>query len=161
MTKPTVEDLRSAFKEAYADLISFVSTPNFQALLDDMDALPVSGKVAFVKEVLLDKGELHRRGIDVPEDILIQRSAFGDRRPTLFCVKKYLPDEYHVYWENANLTFDATPAYDVSRDPEVCWRPPIRPDVQSEVIALGKDLESVAEENLVPAEYMGRTAGHF
>lgn len=161
MNKPSVDELRCAFKTAYADLIEFVSTPAFQALLDDMDILPIDGKINFVKDVCLNKNQLERRGIFVPNDIFIQRSSFGDRRPTLFCVKKYLPEQFHVYWENANITFDATPDYNVSRCPEVCWRQPIRPDIQSELLALSENLEMVSDENLVSAEYMGRTSKRF
>ena len=37
-----------------------------------------------------NEAERAARGFTVPEGILIQASAFGDRRPTLFAVKKFL-----------------------------------------------------------------------
>jgi len=96
-----------------------------------------------VQEVLLDAALLRERGVHVPEGILIQRSAFGDRRPTLFCVKKYLPKKFHSAWENVNLTFDAADDNSVTRDPAECWRHPIRPDIQAALLAAGLALEDL------------------
>jgi hypothetical protein len=40
----------------------------------------------------------------VPHDIIFQRSAFSDNRPSLFCMTKYLPDG--IGWKKVTITFD-------------------------------------------------------
>jgi hypothetical protein len=120
-------------RATYDDLIDFVATPKFRALMDEFGRLPSHERPAFVLSVLLNKDELARRGVHTPEGILIQRSAFGDRRPTLFCVKKYLPQKYSDVWQNVNITIDNQFADEsVSRAPEIAWRQPLPVDVQAE-----------------------------
>ena len=55
-----------------------------------------------VRRHLLVPGELERLGITPPEGILIQRSSFGDGRPTVFAVVKYLPNDYR----KVTITYD-------------------------------------------------------
>ncbi len=55
-----------------------------------------------MRNVVINKDELVARGISVPEGMTVQRSAFADGRPTLFCVTKYLPDRMR----KVTITFD-------------------------------------------------------
>jgi hypothetical protein len=136
------DDLVRVMRAAYDDLIDFVTTPEFRAIMKEFGECDSRERPAFVMAVLLNKEELARRGVHPPTDILIQRSAFGDRRPTLFCVKKYLPQKYSDVWQNVNLTIDNRFADEsVSRAPEIAWRQPLPVDMQAEAIAHGVDLE--------------------
>src|SRR5262245_38113954 len=87
-------ELAAAMRQTYDELIAFVTQPAFQAVYKELRALPVTERPAFVNKVLLRPEELERRGVRVPPKILIQTSAFGDRRPTLFAVKKFLPAKF-------------------------------------------------------------------
>ncbi len=136
------EELAQVMRETYDELIEFVTTPEFRAVCEEMGAIPENERPLFVKLVLLNKAELKERGIVPPEGILIQRSTFGDRRPTLFCVKKYLPTKYHDAWENVNLTFDNT--YDpdeVPRDGALAWRRPLPVEMQAQLMATANDID--------------------
>jgi hypothetical protein len=120
----------------YDKLIGFVSSPPFRQLMAELNDLPEGQRPFFVQRVLLDDNELAARGIEVPDGILIQRSAFGDRRPTLFAVKHFLPEGMNDVWQNVNLTFDNQYGdADVSRDRDVCWRPPLSPGLQANLLA--------------------------
>ncbi|MGO7045461.1 hypothetical protein ACCT07_36750 [Rhizobium johnstonii] len=131
------DELQRTMREHYDKLIAFVVTPQFRTIIDELFALETSSRPAYVQRVLLDKEELRKRDIVVPDGILIQRSAFGDRRPTLFAVKHFLPDGFNDVWENVNLTFDNEYRdTDVSRAKQDCWRPPLSPDEQAAQLAL-------------------------
>ena len=132
---PTPAEIAAAMRLGYAQLIDVASTPEFQSLLDDLYRLPPTSRPAFVNDIVLNPDELDRRNICLPEGVLIQRSAFGDRRPTLFCIKKFLPTALQSHWQNVNLTFD-----NIFGDEEVprdqrAWRPPLPIDLQQAVIA--------------------------
>lgn len=132
-------DLQQVMREHYAKIIDFVTSPPFRALMLEMSAMSHLERPGFVAEVLLDDAELARRGVTVPEGILIQRSAFGDRRPTLFAVKHFLPDGFNDVWQNVNITFDNEYLdADVPRTRDVCWRPPLTPAQQA--LAMARDL---------------------
>ena len=138
------EELAQAMRAAYDALIDFVTTPEFGKIMKEFGDLHGQERPSFVATVLLNKGELARRGVSVPEDILIQRSAFGDRRPTLFCVKKFLPNKFADVWQNVNITFDNYFADEsVSRAPEFAWRQPLPVDLQAQVMADGGELEQI------------------
>ena len=143
----TKEELQQEMRSNYDELLDFFFSDEFQKVWTDLKAMSSVERHGYVKRVLLNKDVLKsERGIDVPENILIQRSAFGDRRPTLFCLKKYLPEKYHCVWENTNLTFDEE--FDditVSRDNKVSWRAPIRPDIQALLVGVGFPLEEVPD----------------
>jgi hypothetical protein len=141
------EELAAVMRSTYDELIEFISTPEFKAVHTELMALPEKDRPEFVQKVLLDPEELRRRGVEIPSGILIQMSAFGDRRPTLFAVKKFLPEKYHGAWENVNLTFSNTYDEDaISRDPQMAWRAPLPVALQNELIAQQVDLESVPSE---------------
>jgi hypothetical protein len=141
------EELSKVMREHYDELIAFITQPAFRALHAEMMALPPAERPAFVMDQIVEPEALAARGIVVPEGILIQTSAFGDRRPTLFAVKKFLPEKYHVAWENVNWTFnneyiDA----DVTRDPALAWRPPLPVTLQNDAIARELDIETIPLE---------------
>ncbi len=141
------DELYSAMRGTYDELLSFVSTPEFRALYRDLMALPCEERPRFVADVIFHPGELARRGISVPDGILIQTSAFGDRRPTLFVVKKYLPAKFYGAWENVNLTFfNEFNDDDYPRDHDLAWRPPLPVALQHVLLESGVDLNSVPEE---------------
>ncbi len=141
------EELAQAMRKTYAELIDFVTSPEFKAVWEELGSLRPEERPDFVRSVLLNKEELKKRGVVPTEGILIQRSAFGDRRPTLFCVKKYLPEKYHSTWENVNLTFDNPfNQEDISRKAEVAWRRPLPVEVQSQLMASGIDLEELDDD---------------
>src|SRR5436190_20293634 len=94
------EELSAVMRSTYDEIIDFITTPAFRAVYDELCGLPETERIGFVNHVVLQPEELAKRGVNVPEGILIQASAFGDRRPTLFAVKKFLPPKYHGAWEN-------------------------------------------------------------
>ncbi len=139
-------ELAAAMRQTYDELIAFVTQPAFQAVYKELRELPATERAEFVNKVLLRSEELARRGVRVHPGILIQTSAFGDRRPTLFAVKKFLPVKFHDAWENVNLTFDNEyDDEDVSRDPAVAWRKPLPVGLQNALIGANIDLESAPD----------------
>lgn len=140
-------ELMRVMREAYDDIIAFVATPAFKAFYEEMMSLDPKRRPEFLSRTLFQPDEMRRRGIVVPEGILIQTSAFGDRRPTLFAVKKMMPAKYQLVWENMNLTFNNEfKDEDVSRSDENAWRPPLPVSLQNELLSRGEDLESVPVE---------------
>jgi len=103
---PGVEFDKTKYEEAKSilkDLRNFASNSNFQKLLKELYTLPASKQSQFVKEQILNKTSLTKRGIVLPKDILIMRSAFADNRPTLICLVKYKADGI----SNLTITFDS------------------------------------------------------
>ncbi|HEX6376776.1 MAG TPA: hypothetical protein VFZ91_13775 [Allosphingosinicella sp.] len=129
--------IASAMREGYDKLISFSQDPAFRAMVLEMYDKPREERPKFVREVVLSEEARAERGIVLPDGILVQRSTFGDRRPTLFCIKIYLPEELHAPWQNVNLTFDDLyDDRDVPRD-ERAWRPGLPFDEQASLMAQG------------------------
>src|SRR6266568_3930179 len=90
-TDVDVNELREELVATLSDVVGFVKTDRFQALVNELRRIPTSSlRRQFVRDVIINKKKLAKRGILVPEGLIIQRSAFGDRRPTLFCVTKFL-----------------------------------------------------------------------
>ena len=141
--KPIPTDLKNVIRQNYDSLIDFVVSTPFKALVDQLYELPIPDRATFVRNVLLDSEELKRRGVDVPTGILIQRSSFGDGRPTLFVVKKYLPKDYQVAWENVNLTFDIAHNLEEVRSGSDAWRKPIPWEVQAALYAMNLTSEDI------------------
>jgi hypothetical protein len=140
------DELSAVMKRNYEDILNFITKPVFQSLFSEMMDLPPTERPKYVYKVWLDPIELKNRGLDVPEGILIQTSAFGDRRPTLFVVKKFLPDKYHRAWENVNWTFNnAFNDEDVPYDPESSWRLPLSVSAQNALIIKDIDLQSMPD----------------
>ncbi len=142
-------ELSTVMREYYDDLITFTRQPAFQLLFEEMMSLKPNERPMYVHNIWMNAKERERRGLQVPEDILIQTSAFGDRRPTLFVIKKFLPKKYHVAWENVNWTFNNEfNEEDVPFDVESSWRLPLSVSVQNALISNNISLQSV--ENDIP-----------
>lgn len=94
MTQSLVSYTEDELKSTYAELISFFNDEPFQKVVAELFSIPDrSERFEFVKEQLINKQYLLAKGVDVPEDIIVQRSYFYDNRPTLFCLTKYLQDK--------------------------------------------------------------------
>lgn len=140
-------ELRSVMRNHYDKIIDFITSEPFKRILYELSAMSHLARPQFVHDVLLNDEELKERGVDIPSGILIQRSAFGDRRPTLFAVKHFLPEKYASVWQNVNITFDNKYLdHEVTREKSLCWRAPIPPDIQANEMAAGTNLESVLAE---------------
>lgn len=146
MTTTTLQErLHEACRTGYEELIEFVSTDAFEGVYDELMSLEPANRPQFVVEVLLSDDELAKRGVCRPEDLLIQRSTFGDRRPTLFCVKKWLPPEFHRFWENVNITFDNDEDVATVPTDERAWRAPLPPALQQQVLKGALDDDALEE----------------
>lgn len=137
-------DLARVMREHYDKVIDFITSPPFRRLMEEMSSISHIERPVFVIDVILNEEERALRGVQVPPGILIQRSAFGDRRPTLFVVKHFLPAEFADVWQNVNITFDNNSVDgSVARDRATCWRPPLSVDLQADAMAAGRSLEAV------------------
>jgi hypothetical protein len=133
----TREDLREVMLDHYSDLLDVYFSEEFQNLFQEMRNLPEKERPQFVEEVFLDEEVLRKEGVEIPEDVLIQRSSFGDRRPTLFCLKKYLPEEYQekFAWQNVNITFDNDHENWPILDGEDAWRKPMHYNLEKKILS--------------------------
>ena len=142
------QELRSVMTSYYEDIVNFITSPAFQDIFADMMSLPPSHRPRFVHDVWLDPEVLKSRGLEVPEGMLIQTSAFGDRRPTLFAVKKLLPEKYHVAWENVNWTFNNDfKEESVPSDADNSWRFPLPVATQNTFLEQGIDLQEAPDSS--------------
>ena len=137
-------ELAGVMRQIYDELIELTLTDAFKAMHAELMSLPKTKRMDFVYGVVCQPEERAKRGVVAADGILFQTSAFGDRRPTLFVIKKFLPERYHGAWENLNITFD-NPHDDasVSRDPAMAWRAPLPIGVQSAAMASGIELDSL------------------
>lgn len=129
------ERLATEVRRAYAEIIDFVTTAEFKRVHDELMSLPGEERPTFVRDVMLNDLELEERGVRRPSDLLIQRSAFGDRRPTLYCVKKWLPRDLRMFWENVNITFDNEYEDETIPRDATAWRAPLPVPVQHAVLS--------------------------
>jgi Tol biopolymer transport system component len=88
----TREALRTEARAGLEQIRDFITTDAFITVLGDLYALAPEDRDAYVRRVLLDPGQLAARGIVAPDGIKVQRSQFGDHRPTIFCVTKLMSD---------------------------------------------------------------------
>jgi hypothetical protein len=145
MSEDSIPQMRDAMRRGYADLIAFAQTEGFQRLVMELFARPHYERPSFVKAVVLNPSELAKRDISVPEGILIQRSSFGDRRPTLFCIKKFLPKHLQIPWQNVNLTVDDIYDDDAVPRDRRAWRSALHFDMQAEMMGAGLTAEEMCE----------------
>lgn len=96
--------LAQHIEQGLRELEQFASTAEFCALLDELWAVPLEQRADFVTDVILNPHERDKRGIRVPDGIVLQRSAFRDDRPTLFCMVRYIPEG--LEWSKVTITFD-------------------------------------------------------
>src|SRR5688500_16807432 len=80
--------LAASMEMALDDVIDFVASDPFQALLGELMVQAAEQRAQFVDAVVLCPAQLAQRGVAVPEGLVIQRSTFADNRATLFCVSK-------------------------------------------------------------------------
>ena len=140
-------ELSWVMRSTYDELIAFVTTPAFKAMHAELMGHAWNERPSFVTRVILSETERKKRGVQTPDGILIEVSAFGDRRPTLYVVKKFLPERFRSAWENVNLTFDnGYRDEDISRDPVMAWRPPLPVALQNAAMAAGNDLDSLPND---------------
>jgi hypothetical protein len=140
-------ELSRVMRETYDEIIKFVATPSFCRFYGELMALSPTERPTYVGRVLFNPEELQLRNIEVPEGIFIQNSAFGDRRPTLFVVKKMMPEKYQVVWENMNITFfNEFSEESVPTSIENAWRPPLPVALQNSMLMSGTSLESLPAE---------------
>lgn len=85
-------------------IAQYTSSERFRQMYDAMADMTYEAKTHFVRTVLLNPRELERRGLTPPPGVRIQRSEFGDRRPTVFCVTQALPEG--AQWKRMTITFD-------------------------------------------------------
>lgn len=88
----TVEAVRSEVRSGLEQIRDYITTDLFVGMLEELYTRRPSERDAFVRTELLDESRLQERGITPPEGIKIQRSQFGDGRPTVFCVTKVMSD---------------------------------------------------------------------
>ena len=93
-----------AVEEGLAEISRFVQSEAFRAVYSEMWSLAQEARAQFVADVLLNPRELLARGVQVPDKLVIQRSAFRDNRPTLFCITRHL--EPGLLWAKVTITFD-------------------------------------------------------
>ena len=91
-------------KESLEEIFGFVSTPQFQSVLNDIRLLEADERASFVESILLNRNKLKERGIHIPSGTSIQRSYFLDNRPTLFCVSQRIDDV--TAWHKVTITYD-------------------------------------------------------
>lgn len=104
--EPHLEFDRDRYEESLSilkDIKSFAKQNNFQELLNELYSQPVEKMNAFVHDKIINEGALRERGVEVPDDIIVQRSAFADDRPTLFCITKYASNKK----TKLTITYDA------------------------------------------------------
>ncbi len=98
------DTLARHISDGLCELQNFASTTQFQALLNELYALPIDRRSQFVVDVVLDARELEKRRIVVPPNLKLQRSAFRDNRPTLFCIVLHIRDG--LQWSKVTITYD-------------------------------------------------------
>ncbi|WP_299955360.1 hypothetical protein [uncultured Modestobacter sp.] len=88
----TREAVRNEARAGLEEIRDFITTDEFITLLGDLYDRAPEDRDEFVRTELLDSARLRARNITIPEGMKIQRSQFGDNRPTIFCVTKLMPD---------------------------------------------------------------------
>lgn len=88
----TVEAIKDEVRRGLEEIRDYITTDPFVRMLEELYALQPSDRDAFVRTQLLDAAHLRERDITPPADIKVQRSQFGDDRPTIFCVTKLMSD---------------------------------------------------------------------
>jgi hypothetical protein len=99
--------VQAVIQASLSEIAEFTKSPTFQAMLNEMWAIPPEKRPEFVLNVILSPAEREKRSIVTPQGMVIQRSAFADGRPTLFCVTKRLPPG--APWHKVTFTFDNPP----------------------------------------------------
>jgi len=134
-TSAAISRLDDECKRGYDGIIQFVTTPKFNSVYNELMDLPIYDRPKFVVNVLLNDIELQNRGVNRPDNLLILRSTFGDRSPILFCVKKWLPKDLLMFWENVNITFFNNDSEEKVLEGVSAWRLPVPVAIQHEYLS--------------------------
>ncbi|MEL6477232.1 MAG: hypothetical protein AAFR17_07875 [Pseudomonadota bacterium] len=97
-------EIAEAVRREMGEIADFVMGAPFQLLLGELRFTAPEDRPHFVLDVVLDEEERRARGVEVPANMLIQRSTFHDGRPTLFCVSKMT--RLAAPWRKLTYTFD-------------------------------------------------------
>lgn len=103
MPELTREAIRVEAKGALLEIRAYITTDAFVAMLTELYELKPEDRDEFVRTELLDPERLAARGIVPPAGVKVQRSQFGDHRPTIFCVTKLMSDQVR----KVTYTFDS------------------------------------------------------
>lgn len=99
----TRDAIRGEAKEALLAIREYITTDAFVAMLTELYELDPERRDEFVRTELLDPARLKARNIEPPPGVKVQRSQFGDDRPTVFCVTKLMSDRVR----KVTYTFDS------------------------------------------------------
>ena len=143
-TSADITRLHDESKQGYDEIIQFVTTPEFNSIYNELMDLSIFEQPKFVVNVLLNDIELQNRGVNRPQNLFIMRTAFGDKRSTLFCVKKWLSRDLNVVWENVNIIFDTNSKEEVSNGTST-FRSPVPVAIQHEYLSGRLEKEEVDE----------------
>jgi hypothetical protein len=99
----TREAIRTEAREGFLAIREYITSDAFISMLGELYDLPVEDRDQFVRTELLDVRRLAARGILPPDGLKVQRSQFGDHRPTIFCVTKLMSDNVR----KVTYTFDS------------------------------------------------------
>ncbi|MFT2690724.1 hypothetical protein [Clavibacter zhangzhiyongii] len=88
----TREAVRTEARQGLEEIRDLITTDAFIRMLGELYDLAPEDRDEFVRTVLLVPEELAARGVHPPEGLKVQRSQFGDGRPTIFCVTKLMSD---------------------------------------------------------------------
>jgi hypothetical protein len=89
-------------QESLDAIATFVTSEPFLRVMREFADVPRAQRHDFVRRVLINRDAMAQRGVQVPQDLIIQRTAFEDRRPTIFAVVKHLPEP----GKKVTVTFD-------------------------------------------------------
>lgn len=143
-TSADITRLHDESRQGYDEIIQFVTTPEFNSVYKELMSLAIKDRPEFVVNVLLNDIELQNRGVDRPPDLFIMRTAFGDKRSTLFCIKKWLSRDLNVVWENVNMIFDSNSKEEILNG-ESTFRSPVPVAIQHEYLSGRLEKEEVDE----------------
>jgi len=124
-TSAAISRLHDECKRGYDGIIQFVTTPKFNSVYNELMDLPIYDRPKFVL-----------------------RSTFGDRSPTLFCVKKWLPKDLLMFWEDVNITFFNNDSEEKMLEGASAWRLPVPVAVQHEYLSgrmTKEDIDTVVD----------------
>ena len=144
LTSTAIARLHGECTLGYDEIIQFVTTPEFNSVYNDLMDLSIYDRPKFVVNVLLNDIELQNRGVNKPNNFLIMRTSFGDRRPTLFCIKKWMSRNLNIFWENVNITF-GNDSEEKALDDASAWRSPVPVAIQHEYLSGRLTKEEVDE----------------
>lgn len=98
-----MHNIQNAIQLGFEQIFHFIETREFQSLLDEIRKTSKEDRKVLIRQILIDKNELKKRNIKLPEDLIMQRSKFSDNSLTLFCITKYISKDKKItytFYEN-------------------------------------------------------------